>query len=628
MFNNFTTMNELLEHLSAGDVVFFAGAALSMRPPSYLPLAFQLVDNTVRAVCGQELSRFYPEILPSIRGQRRIALLAPELIFQTVYNVVGEYGLDILSILDTRPASNRANHNHRILAKAAGNYFNMIITTNFDLLIEEALEHERRAYKVYASEDSFPSPNQLESLSHISIIKLHGSIDDKSSIVATVNQAGTYLPNKKAQVLEYILQNFYVCFVGYSGADMDIFPVLQRTACKGIFWLLKPPGVNTDLKLFRQTHAEIFNLLETKSGKPIVDDIDHFFDIVGQQILNLPPDRRNFPPAPDYWPCFREWASKMHLSDRYFIISGWSEALGKGVLSADVASKVLPIVTLPTDVVRAMDLQARGYERSGNYNQQIVTARKIWVFSRKHGYKYGQALALWELGNALRIKSGNLSLTGILKLIQAYRIFHLLPGRGARIGEGQSLCSLGYIYRRLCPTGQLFRPFLQKAAKIFEESSTLFRNAGEVTLYANALRGLAEVYGKLGQYKRALQAIEYPEFVSGRIGDQIGLSNAKRTHARILLWSGQPHEALECYKQAFQASSIAHDVPGIAKSLLGQADVLRMLGDYSNALDYYQKASSALKQMSPGIFRTLELAKIRIMISVCRALLWFRQLGV
>jgi hypothetical protein len=106
-----------------------------------------------------------------------------------------------------------------------------IYTVNFDTLLETALKKVNCSFKIYN-----PIPNSRKTLlpaiknstNQVSLFKLHGSINRSRSIFATLDKVGTPLDNFFKYSLNQSLNNEFMVFIGYKGADNDIKPILQK----------------------------------------------------------------------------------------------------------------------------------------------------------------------------------------------------------------------------------------------------------------------------------------------------------------------------------------------------------------------------------------------------------------
>jgi hypothetical protein len=101
-----------------------------------------------------------------------------------------------------------------------------IISTNFDRLVETALGEKRQAFEVFHHRTAFEalSTSCQEELKALSVIKIHGSIEDSESLVDTLRQrvAGTPEPLKKAP--KVLLKKYPWLYLGFSGTDFSYDP--------------------------------------------------------------------------------------------------------------------------------------------------------------------------------------------------------------------------------------------------------------------------------------------------------------------------------------------------------------------------------------------------------------------
>ena len=134
------------------------------------------------------------------------------------------------------------NTNHCLLAKLMRlGLVKNIITTNFDKLIEKSLMQEcgwqpGREYELYYAEE------QLSKIEWDSekpkLVKLHGSVDDKTSMAITIKQiASKELSAARKNVVEFICskgRHEIILLLGYSCSDVfDINPEIETIKTKG-----------------------------------------------------------------------------------------------------------------------------------------------------------------------------------------------------------------------------------------------------------------------------------------------------------------------------------------------------------------------------------------------------------
>ena len=109
------------------------------------------------------------------------------------------YYLKILDIFK----GGEPNANHILIARLAKNgYLRTIFTTNFDLLIEKALEKEglkkKKDFDVYYDEEQFSTidfDNMQDGI--VRIFKIHGSIDNIDSIRTTMSAIASKILSDK-----------------------------------------------------------------------------------------------------------------------------------------------------------------------------------------------------------------------------------------------------------------------------------------------------------------------------------------------------------------------------------------------------------------------------------------------
>ena len=236
--------NLLLRRKSSGKgrIVVFAGAAISIRPPSCLPLANVMLKETIKLLLEDEVlaaslrkggvinklnEHIRESTFPEDQTKR---LVPPEMIYDAIYEFAGKKVFRALDCLE----SDRPNPNHKILARLLDQgYIDNIITTNFDCLIEQCLPKR------------FPL---LHSAVRDRVWHIHGSIDAPSSIATTLHRIGrAAFDEKLLKRLTTVLDASHVLFIGYSGADPDLMPAFMKAKMASVFWcILKPKEIDNN----------------------------------------------------------------------------------------------------------------------------------------------------------------------------------------------------------------------------------------------------------------------------------------------------------------------------------------------------------------------------------------------
>lgn len=228
---NIECLIEKLEQINFNEIALILGAGISFDPPACCPLwnydYLNRVVNSSMNLYG-DLYKFEKFI------QHRLKNIKPELFFQIMYNNFQENFFGFLDIM----LMGKPNFNHYSIAQMAlKHHVPFILTTNFDTYIENSLDEFGIQYKLFINNS--PSIKKLTK-ENIYVIHLHGSLDERSSIVLTLRRAGLNLKDDISEFIKYIFSSFTVILVGYSGNDDDIFPVFLHNAklAKKVYWIL------------------------------------------------------------------------------------------------------------------------------------------------------------------------------------------------------------------------------------------------------------------------------------------------------------------------------------------------------------------------------------------------------
>jgi tetratricopeptide (TPR) repeat protein len=228
-------VNKVIENVLAPKLVFFVGAGISA---SSIGTFKEINKKILRLTIGDILSVGEGEVLSEIR---------PEVMLQ-IFLSYEEFKHEIFKYLQSIMMKANPNYYHFFLAEVL-RQGNFVFTTNYDQLIEEACRRKGIDYDVYYTNDHFDEfVREYLKKKYLPqkgcIFKLHGSIEDPNSILATLRQVGKGLHPAKEAVIRYFLQNFNFCFIGYSCLDdFDLLPVLLNTPSpKNALWFKYAKG--------------------------------------------------------------------------------------------------------------------------------------------------------------------------------------------------------------------------------------------------------------------------------------------------------------------------------------------------------------------------------------------------
>lgn len=207
---------EIVKALKAKSAAVFCGAGISYN--SGLPVVTALLDYLFSKLelTAKQASEIYKSDLP----------------FESIMEMVlNESGLEEIQNIFTE---GNPNVNHILLAKLAKRgLLNIIYTTNFDILIEKALEGEGLSsgtdFRVYSSEADFASIRWGDAM--INIVKIHGCATKKEDMAITMSLIAS---DKYSGMRKNLLHEIFgggrcsnVIVLGYSCSDLDLTPIIE-----------------------------------------------------------------------------------------------------------------------------------------------------------------------------------------------------------------------------------------------------------------------------------------------------------------------------------------------------------------------------------------------------------------
>ena len=220
-------------------LTFLAGAGCSIDPPSCLPAGRAMMDAIIDYTCAES----------EIEGIKKLKNLR----FEALVEIIREKLDDELRIIDFYGLCDKPNTQHLFLADMI-NKGHFVITTNFDFLIEHALQQlgipDDDIVPVITREDfeEFQDPYEQLEKGKKTVYKIQGStkniITEKStrdSLIATIQAFGSnkegdnvfQLESFKQPAFANITENRSLVIVGYSGSDdfdIVIFYLTHYTA--------------------------------------------------------------------------------------------------------------------------------------------------------------------------------------------------------------------------------------------------------------------------------------------------------------------------------------------------------------------------------------------------------------
>lgn len=564
-------MNENLDISGFKEKEFtvFCGAEISRN--SGLPLA-------------NELKRYILKKLP-ITDEDIEEIMKSNLPFEAFIETISE-DTNISKILDIFK-NGKPNTNHILIAKLAKNgYLRTIFTTNFDLLVERALEKEGfekgKHFDVYCSEDQF-SEVDFNNLNKISVFKIHGSVDNEESIRTTLKSVSSKtLSDKRMNVIRYLFSSGNhkkVLVFGYSCSDeFDITPQVQSIegSKKEIIFVehSEIEGIE-DIKI-----KDVKNPFKKFTGMRIKCDTDNlikkvwdfFHDIVGEY---------NFVRSKIEWEKNIEDWSKEEFEKRYFkkrsrVMKNLSYIIPlekNGRLKYFITAKIFNMIS---NFKKAIEFYEKSIEIAKNINDKEVEYKCYGNLGTNY-------FKLTNFDQALKYQKKALEIANEL---------------GTLTGKAICYVGLGNVYTAL-------KDF-DKAIESYEKAAAMFKELGDRISETECYGNLGHVYFELNNFDKADEYYESSLKIAKDVGHKeeeakcyIGLGNVNNVFAgyykgnlKVML----SYEAINYYSKALEIVKVMGDKAAEAGCYMNIGNAFSELEDFNNAVDYYLKAENIFNE--------------------------------
>jgi hypothetical protein len=237
-------LEQIAESIRLKRLSLWVGAGISC---DTLPLGNELKFYILEMICSKtHLQRFYENRL---HNEKDIGMKIKEYPLEAFIECISKNDEEIVSVIAELFRGGSPNKGHELIARLMKEGFvKDVLTTNFDLLIEKALERigekKKEHFNVWHTEDQFTTVDS--DLSFPTIFKIHGSADDDSSIRVTLGDvASQTLSDKRIRVLDHFLgsRKGDVLVLGYGAGDnFDVNPALSKISPKKrIFYVNHSP---------------------------------------------------------------------------------------------------------------------------------------------------------------------------------------------------------------------------------------------------------------------------------------------------------------------------------------------------------------------------------------------------
>lgn len=273
-YANGMMLDEVARILADERCVVFAGSGVSTSPPSSLISAHRAASVFLRrAAVGVAEAAEVDELL-----ERRGVL--PEFIYGLAERHFGQHVYDVWKSLEfwkEYPGVFSANASHLAMIHIAARSHTPILTPNFDSFFESAARRLNLIPQVAVATPGEPFQPAPILPGSVAIWKLHGNAAQPETIFSSVRTLTRPIPNLHEKLREAVPKSARLVFAGYSGRDMDLFPVLAEIArvC---------PTVWVDVRFGATHRARVLN--------PAAIEVVAPFDAVARKYASFADDDR------------------------------------------------------------------------------------------------------------------------------------------------------------------------------------------------------------------------------------------------------------------------------------------------------------------------------------------------
>ncbi|MBC7334065.1 MAG: SIR2 family protein, partial [Actinobacteria bacterium] len=249
--------------------IIFAGSAISYKDPSNLPSVKMIKSILVERLAyygSSKLNKNYKNKVLEYKDylvDGKYSSIFSEIPFETFmsffYRSIANFSYFILDLYGIG-ANKLYNINHNIIALLVREGFvRQVITTNYDLLLEEAFKVCFRSncetfliqnIKKGEIEDLISNTALSKNLKKKPIVKLHGCCSVEKTIVFTEESIDRWRESI-SYILPLLLDKANIVFIGYSGRDeIDIMPIIRELSINEritVYWLTRPEGKEENL---------------------------------------------------------------------------------------------------------------------------------------------------------------------------------------------------------------------------------------------------------------------------------------------------------------------------------------------------------------------------------------------
>ena len=369
--------NQFIFDLRECDLVILAGSTISSWKPTCLFSGRQFTNEISKIL-------FPPTFVNIINSEERNIL--EEFLKQIPFeHLLERYPNQdrLTSVLTQVFYIKNFNPLHKVLAEALiSGRIKALITTNYDLCFDAVFSRYRdlQFIRIITEDDIKESELKNKKV----YFKIHGSADIPSSLIFTLTHE-SILPKFKREVLWEILNQRVLIIIGYSGADFEICPEIERIPTKQIVW-------NNLEENFPSNNAK--RILNQKSGILLIGDMKILLSVLFEKKINSSFNPKiNIGFVTSRLPKIEimEWRASLLNS------IGFPSLAMRA--SEELLSSLLPRKNI--DYIRAMRQKAQALFHLGKYKDAALLFRKAALIAKQINEEYLEADLLLDVSTSL-----------------------------------------------------------------------------------------------------------------------------------------------------------------------------------------------------------------------------------
>lgn len=617
----FGSLNDIISEKDK--CTFLVGAGISMDSPSNLPSAREIIRILMEKFTPQE----------EVEKILKLDLLRYELVVEILQQLWDQE----LIFMDYFDSIEEPNLIHLFLGQAILNH-HYVVTTNFDYLIELALDRLLFRDNKHQSSLIFPVITKADFINHkdpqaifkdgkYPLYKIHGSktnIVTKEntidSLVTTISDLGkdreegeTFaIEGYKKPAVNKLMSERSLIVMGYSGSDdFDIGPVLKELPnLSKLVWIehtftdtpeiievlsvqeldelkLISKPLNFLCEIRSQTDYPVY-LIKANTGKLIESEMWNLI-FPNQEIIHPKPEHLITPPL-----TFRDWATnhyfqtkeidKYHLANRiYFDLNQFPDVIRTGEKGLSLCDQ---IEGEDAEWMKSSFYNLLGitYKDVGDWDKASETYQKMLEIEEKFENFNGISSALSGIGN---VYYTNKQTEKAIEIFE--QCLDIAKTHNFRLKEANYLMNIAMAKVDQGKYNEAL-DMLEEALKISEEEGNLSNKA---ILYSN----IGRIYKIQLNYDEALENYQQAQRINSELGQIRAVGTRYNLIGQVLYMQDKFDEAYENYKKAVEIYTEINDIDNNSRTKGNIALIHLQKKEYAQALNLYKELIQLAKRM-------------------------------